>query len=38
MSRTLARARVGLVAAGAFIGGLIVAGAVNITPFGYAQQ
>jgi serine protease Do len=38
MSRTLARARVGLVAAGAFIGGLIVAAGVNLTPFGYAQQ
>src|SRR5918996_2897702 len=38
MSRTLARARVGLVAAGAFFGGLIVAAGVNLTPFGYAQQ
>jgi serine protease Do len=38
MSRTLARARLGLVAAGAFFGGLIVAAGVNLTPFGYAQQ
>src|SRR5688572_29058184 len=38
MSRTFARARVGLVAAGAFFGGLIVAAGVNLTPFGHAQQ
>jgi serine protease Do len=38
MARTLARARLGLVAAGAFFGGLIVAAGVNLTPFGYAQQ
>ena len=38
MARTLARARLGLVAAGAFVGGLIVAAGVNLTPFGYAQQ
>ncbi|MGQ0712221.1 MAG: Do family serine endopeptidase [Gemmatimonadaceae bacterium] len=38
MSRVFARARLGLVAAGAFFGGLIVAAGVNLTPFGYAQQ
>jgi serine protease Do len=38
MARTLARARLGMVAAGAFFGGLIVAAGVNLTPFGYAQQ
>ncbi len=38
MSRVFARARLGLVAAGAFVGGLVFAAGFNLTPFGYAQQ
>jgi serine protease Do len=38
MSRPLTRARVALVASGAFLGGLLVAAGFNLTPFGYAQQ
>src|ERR687886_616229 len=37
-SRALARARLGVVAAAAFAGGLVVAAGFNLTPFGYAQQ
>ncbi|MEJ7809049.1 MAG: Do family serine endopeptidase [Gemmatimonadaceae bacterium] len=37
MSRIYARARLGLVASAAFVGGLVVAAGVNVTPFGYAQ-
>ncbi|HEX5438125.1 MAG TPA: Do family serine endopeptidase [Gemmatimonadaceae bacterium] len=38
MSRIFARARLGVVAALAFGGGLVFAAGFNLTPFGYAQQ
>jgi len=38
MPRLFARARLGVAASVAFAGGVLFASAVNLTPFGYAQQ
>ncbi len=38
MTTVRSRAKVGAVASAAFVGGLMIASAFNLTPFGYAQQ
>ncbi|MEP6690016.1 MAG: Do family serine endopeptidase [Gemmatimonadaceae bacterium] len=38
MATVLNRAKMGVAASAAFVGGLFVASAFNVTPFGYAQQ